>query len=174
MPPAAAGFAGASRHASTVQSGTREWNVPEKCAQLSTEPIGEELAGRVADTLEKGRSLHQSHRDYCGIGLFCSEDLMRQAEGFSEYDLRSSTAESKNAFATIRYVEDGFGSDVLKVFPTRAALVTWLARQSDMSLSGCSRDPDHLQEEDDFSINNQRISRGWLEAFVSPPTMAEG
>jgi hypothetical protein len=104
---------------------------------------GTELATKVADFLGEGGEIRHAHRDYCGTGL-CF------AEGRFVYD----------------EVEDGFFRSLreqtrapLAVFDDRGAFITWLAAQSDDSLSGKERG-------DDWYTDNQRITRERLEEAV--------
>jgi hypothetical protein len=105
---------------------------------LSTEPFGAELAGRVARKLKQGAELAYSHRDYCGMGLFAAED-----GGF--------------VYAS---VWDGhfMENDVVRRFKDEKQLTQWLAQQSDASLSNYGGEA--------FGFLNQTLNRQRLEEFA--------
>ena len=105
-----------------------------------SEPYGAALALQVVDALDRGVSVTYLHRDYCGMGL---------GRGDGGY-----------LYGT---VNDGHLFDDT-VFATREAMVAWLARQSDATLSGREWDQPFLQ-------NNQRITRARLiEAIKADAT----
>lgn len=68
---------------------------------------------------------------------------------------------------TVSYVNDGYPDADLKSIVGKDAFVEWLQKQSDYSFSGASHDPDALPAESHpFSVNNQRITKAMLKAFV--------
>lgn len=75
-------------------------------------PFGAALANEVADALDRGATVMNVHRDYCGMGL------ARRSGGY--------------AYGP---VSDGELIESM-VFATRAEFVAWLADQSDATLSG--------------------------------------
>jgi hypothetical protein len=107
-------------------------------------PYGEALAGQVVDALDRGIEVANRHRDYCGMGL---------GRGDRGYIYGP--------------VYDGYLSEET-TFPTREALVAWLAQQSDATLSG-------REAQLPFEWDNQRITRArLLEAIASAaPTTLE-
>jgi hypothetical protein len=123
--------------------------VPTPTVSPST-PYGEALASRVADRLECGDALSYRHREYCGVGLRFVEPQFIYGEAFDGVvltpdDLRASGTNPAN----IEHV----------VFNSRTAFVTWLAAQSDESLSGNDSPSEWLR-------GNQRITRARLESFA--------
>jgi len=101
---------------------------------LSHEPYGPELAARVVRALRK-QPLCYDHRDYCGLGLFATED---------------------GGFVYTRVVDGGFmDADVVRRFKDGEQLAHWLAQQSDASLSDYGT----------RSFLNQTLRRERLEAF---------
>ncbi|XXF78802.1 hypothetical protein P2318_03305 [Myxococcaceae bacterium GXIMD 01537] len=105
--------------------------------ELSTEPFGVDLARRVARALKK-YALHHGHRDYCGMGLFGTED---------------------GGFVYTSVYDGGFiDADVVKRFKDEEQLIAWLAAQSDASLSNYGGE--------DFSFRNQTLDRARLEDFA--------
>lgn len=101
-------------------------------------PYGTELANAVAGALDRGVSIAHTHRDYCGMGLERSGDAYHYSEVFDGYLLSG------------------------RVFETRAAFVSWLAGESDASLSG--REGPHP-----FEWDNQRITRARLTEAIAAP-----
>ena len=106
-------------------------------------PFGVELASAVADALDRGVRVTYEHRDYCGMGLERSGDEYHYGEVFDGY-LRGD-----------------------RVFLNRAAFVSWLAEQSDESLSG-------REGALPFEWDNQRITRARLLEAVARPTTVPG
>jgi hypothetical protein len=102
-------------------------------------PYGAALAGRVVDALDRGVTVAYSHRDYCGMGLGCSDDGYVYG---SVYD--------GQLFAEA-------------VFKTREALTAWLAQQSDVTLSG--RESPQPFDRDNQRITRVRL----LEAIATAP-----
>lgn len=96
---------------------------------------GADLAGRVADHLVNVGSIRYAHKEYCGMGLGYQNGKFVYAEvndGSLEEDCPAAS------------------------FTHREAFVTWLAAQSDETLSGREKD-------DGWYPNNQRITRERLE-----------
>jgi len=102
---------------------------------LNTQIFGEQLVVRVAEKLKSyPDGLYLSHRDYCGIGLYFFEDKF-----------------------VIGEVNDGRGPDpVLINFENQGEFTNWLTRQSNQSMSLCTRS----------SFNNQTITKTRLEYFL--------
>jgi hypothetical protein len=108
--------------------------VTSNAGVLDPKPYGASLAGRVASALDGGGELLYNHRDYCGMGL------VKTTPGY--------------AYCV---VSDG-QPDPRQSFPTRDAFVTWLAAQSDFTLSG-------RESADPFDWDNQRVTRARLLAL---------
>ena len=112
-----------------------EWGWNEN--EHDTTPYGKKLALAVANKVEKGIDLANSHRDYCGKGLaFYNE---------------------KFNYVT---VNDGnyFFDEV--IFDSKSEFVDWLAAQSDETMCG-------KESNDKWIQDNQRITRSRLENFVA-------
>lgn len=92
------------------QDAVEQKNKLKKDWQVRTAPVGRQLAEKVAATLHT-RSLLNSHRDYCGMGLEFRDNEYHYGE-----------------------VYDG-GLDPLMRFANQKAFVDWLSRQSDASLA---------------------------------------
>jgi hypothetical protein len=90
---------------------------------------GAALARQVADALRQGRPLLPHHRDYCGMGLECTNGYYRYGE-----------------------VWDGQYLEAQLIFSSREDFVNWLAGQSNKSLA-C------LEEPDPWYWHNQTITR---------------
>lgn len=120
----------ASRSLQLFELWKKFWENPAK-----DEPVGIILAGQVAAQLMNGRSLVYRHRDYCGTGLIY-------------YD--------KTFFYSRFY--DGSKEKLLEKFTVASEFITWLAHQTDRSLSG--------EREEFFYKFNQRITRLRLIEFV--------
>ena len=125
------------------------WSSKQAIAGLSKEPIGAELAERVATKLVKDRGrkgLWHTHRDYCGHGLIFLDGRICLVE----YD-------------------DGYAHEgsVLKSWQTEADFVDWLKDQSDYSLSSTDPKEKDLFTTSPFKQNNQRITRRRLERYVA-------
>jgi hypothetical protein len=126
---------------------------PRRSQVLSTRPVGAEpygtgLANKVADLLERGTAVIQhGTKEYGGTGL-------RYVDGKYVYD-----DVFDGELACLRKSPPAFDR-ALAVFSSREAFTSWLALQSDQSLSG--RDLP-----DPFFWNNQRITRGRLEQLVT-------
>lgn len=122
--------------------------------RLSREPYGRDFAKKVIVKLTKEYSektysgpvgVYTSHRDYCGIGLFC------YGRTFG-----------------IAYVWDGMPSrdgNIISFRNDREA-IDFLAKQSDYSMSGYDKSSP-LKEGSEFKLNNQRLTRRMLENFLS-------
>lgn len=109
-------------------------------------PYGAELAERVAAALEAGQSLHDGHRDYCGMGLAYQDQCFCYAEVWD-----GQLAEKKS-----RLKEAQGGA---RVFLDRKAFVSWLAEQTDKSLS-------RSDDANPFYHNNQTLNRERLIEFA--------
>lgn len=119
---------------------------------LSDTPYGETLARKVAEKLIQAPSklsengsyttsggLYHSHRDYCGIGLYYYEGQFAIGE-----------------------VNDAMGPDpVLVKFDDREEFISWLAGQSDQSMSLVVSD-----RYGSMRFNNQTITKIRLEWYL--------
>ena len=111
----------------------------------SGEPsVGRELAARVADQLDKGLALHNSHRDYCGMGL--AKDGGKYVYDWVHDGYPPSAAPGGH-----------FSSERL-VFNSREEFIGWLQWQSDNSLAGS-------RLEWGFLRGNQRLTLERLRQF---------
>lgn len=95
-------------------------------------PFGWELAGKVADALQRANSIGYGHRDYCGMGL-----EYRQGSFF--------------------YGElwDGVMLEPTHEWSSKENFIAWLAHQSDASLA-------RLEARESFYWGNQTITRDRL------------
>lgn len=101
--------------------------------------VGTELAGEIVALIEVGLSIGYVHRDYCGMGLCCSE-------GIFVYD-----AVFDGAILSRTEMQRWPGSPgQRREFGSRHAFVAWLAQQTDLSLSGSDLDP--------WLTDNQRLT----------------
>lgn len=103
---------------------------------LDTQPVGTELATRVAARLHKGHTLGYGHRDYCGMGL-----------------------EKQNGKICYGELLDGGMYQPLLTFDTDETFIRWLSIQSNASLA-------RIDAEEPFYWGNQTITRERLEQFV--------
>ena len=104
---------------------------------------------KVANRLESDREksgLWFSHRDYCGHGLICIKDefhLIEVHDGYAEYSDKIKSWNNKNDFCS------------------------WLAKQSDYSLSGADKNQSELYTQEAFSLNNQRLTQQRMIDYVA-------
>lgn len=118
----------------------------------SSSVYGTELANAVAARLEAGLRLAFSHPEYCGTGL-----------GHDEHGLFICAEVYDGQFPSptqVLRMEERGESFEYQTFASRADFVTWLAAQSDDSLSG-----QHLPNE--WQHHNQRITRQRLIEFIA-------
>ncbi len=108
----------------------------------STSPYGKDLAERVAaHLLRHGSICVNAHRDYCGMAFSYQRSLFVYDQVYDGlFELSDNPAMPPP----------------IRTFGSRAEFVTWLARQSDASLSG-------HETGDPFLAGNQRITRARLE-----------
>lgn len=125
--------------------------------KLDKTVFGLDLADRVAAKISEGHALHEVHRDYGGIGIF--------PLNFHPYKPPCKWETPPRGFG-VYHVNDGFPGALILKFEHRDAFVAWLAAQSDYSMSGGA--PGEMYEEEPFNINNQRITRQDLNAFLDP------
>lgn len=130
----------------------RKWSEKATIEKLNRSKIGIELASKVAKKLlkDKGRKgIWYTHRDYCGHGLISIDDNISLVE-----------------------VHDGDPLDgkALLSWKSESDFISWLARQSDFSLSGADPDEKELFSEDSFGLNNQRLTAERLTEYVKGPT----
>ncbi len=112
--------------------------------------VGLALANACADKLETGARLCYEHREYCGMGLHFAEGKFIYCEVFD--------GEMPNETQYKQWKQNGTEGEFL-AFADRAAFITWLAAQTDTSLSG--RDAS-----DAFLHDNQRLSLARLREFA--------
>ena len=125
------------------------WSSNKTIAGLSKEPIGLELAERVASKLvtDRGRrGIWYTHRDYCGHGLVFLEEKICLVE-----------------------YSDGFPKEgsILNSWGTKSGFVNWLKDQSDHSLSGADEKEKEIYTNNPFTLNNQRITRKRLKRYLA-------
>lgn len=114
------------------------------------EVVGADLAEQVAQWLSKGSVLMESHRDYCGIGLYCVEGAFVHIQ-VGDWGL-PTLVEALGLQAS--------NQQECKVFLTKNTFTEWLAGQSDESLSGRDTVPKWYQD-------NQRLTVYRLKQFVA-------
>ncbi len=102
-----------------------------------TAPYGRELAESVARWLQKGVSLHYSHRDYCGTGFTYQDNKYVYGE-----------------------VDTGEFSFIIQSFVSEILFVEWLAKQCDFSLA-------RLESIRPSTRDNQVITRARLLEFIN-------
>ena len=85
--------------------------------------VGTELAGEIAALIEAGLSIGYVHRDYCGMGLCCSEGIFIYDAVFDGSILSRTEMQ--------RWPES---PGQRREFESRHAFVAWLAQQTDLSL----------------------------------------
>lgn len=97
-------------------------------------PYGNSLAENVAIALMNGKCICYVHREYCGMGLIYEDDIFYYCE-----------------------VTDGCNFWEHQSFPNKKAFVTWLAKQSDHTMS-------RAEENDisEFYIDNQCLTNDRL------------
>lgn len=126
-----------------------EWSSDQALSSLSREPIGRELAKKVAARLLKDADksgLWFSHRDYCGHGLMYASGQFLLIE-----------------------VHDGYADDSrsLLTWDDEDAFQVWLSNQSDYSLSGADESHAELVASSTFELNNQRLTRQRMVDYVA-------
>lgn len=112
-------------------------------------PCGDLLAKRVALYLEARWGIGNFHRDYCGTGLWWQDGIFYHAH-FHDGD------------PSIDHPDDGSTHGWIARFENRSQFITWLAVQTDLSLSGCAV---NATAEEVYKAN-QRLTRAVLEAAV--------
>jgi hypothetical protein len=116
------------------------WNTPEILNHLDRTPYGFPFASSVLHALKHSKEFCHQHRDYCGVGIFYTPTPTKTIR--------------------ISHVYDGYPEDTITEFHTEQDFVDWLSIQSDYTLSGIN------ERLPSFFINNQRITRSRLEAFI--------
>ena len=125
------------------------WSDDETIANLSRVKFGMELAHRVAIKLKTqgiSSGLFYSHRDYCGHGLIY-----------------------RNGQFILVEVYDGFPdqSEFLATWDSEKEFVRFLAGLSDFTCSGADATSKLFYTNDSFSLNNQRITKDWLQEYAT-------
>ncbi|TDU70879.1 putative metal-dependent HD superfamily phosphohydrolase [Prosthecobacter fusiformis] len=110
-------------------------------------PFGQELAAAVASLLEAGHQLAEGHRDYCGMGLAVQQGQYRYAE---VWDGQMQDLGSLQTMSGVQALS----------FPDKDSFISWLAGQSDHSLS-------RREMKDAFYHGNQTITQRRLIDFVA-------
>ncbi|WP_338845399.1 hypothetical protein V8J88_16940 [Massilia sp. W12] len=118
---------------------------------MTTQTIGPVLAQAVAQALRNGKTLIEQHPEYCGIGLAMIDGQFVCAE---VYDGQITTPQQAQNMRI-----QGQQPECL-VFATETEFITWLAAQSDHSLSG--HDLAH-----EWARGNQRLTLARLQAFAA-------
>jgi hypothetical protein len=114
--------------------------------------FGRVMAAKIADLLEKGETIIQGQKDFCGTGLAFVDGR------FVYDDMRDGR------LACLTTTPPSFDQS-LAIFSDRNAFVAWLAGQSDESLSG-------KREHRDPWSRTQRITMSTLRAVASDPAHA--
>jgi len=109
--------------------------------------FGRVMASKIADLLEKGETIVQGQKDFCGTGLAFVDGR------FVYDDMRDGR------LACLASTPPSFDQS-LAVFSDRSAFVDWLAGQSDESLSG-------KREHRDPWSRTQRITMSTLRAVAT-------
>lgn len=118
--------------------------------RLSREPLGRLLAEQVWRKLLNATPgngvIYDHHRDFCGHGLIRTQDGVMLAD-----------------------VQDGglYSGPPIAEWSAEGDFVTFLARQSDFSMSGWDAAEPVFFTEDDWYRNNQRLTRAVLERYLS-------
>jgi hypothetical protein len=122
-----------------------EWKLIEVVPFLDQRPFGLELATRLADRLRApGQALYYAHPYYCGHGLVTSG---------GRYGLE--------------LVEDGSPSERLATWPDERSFIAAVAGWSDYLCSGADFTSSLFKAESASDLNNQRITRARIEAFLA-------
>ena len=131
-------------HIPTIPLGALQDEDVVRYHALSNQKYGEPLARKVARKLTANPGgLFHSHRDYCGIGLYFF----------------------KGQF-TLGEVNDGMGPHpIMLTFENRDEFITWLANQSDQSMSLFAAVKDNNVS---FKFNNQTVTKTRLSYFLEP------
>jgi hypothetical protein len=131
----------------------REMRAPSAGEPRATPPsssaaiFGRVMANRIADLLEKGETIVQGQKEYCGTGLAFVDGR------FVYDDMRDGR------LACLGQTPPSF-DQALAIFSDRAAFVAWLAGQSDDSLAGG-------REHRDPWSKTQRITLSRLRAVAT-------
>jgi hypothetical protein len=121
----------AQAHFNYVRQTTQQAAAAKRALPRSKRPYGFGLAEQVAASLDRGSSLLNYHRDYCGRGLARRQQTYCYGE-----------------------VWDGI-LEPSEVFADRGAFVTWLAAQSTYSLAGLENTDPWVW--DNQTITRQRL-----------------
>jgi hypothetical protein len=119
---------------------------------MAAAAFGRVMANKIADVLEKGETIVQGQREYCGTGLAFIDGR------FIYDDMRDGR------LACLAQTPPTF-DQALAVFSERAAFVAWLAGQSDESLAG-------RREHRDPWSRTQRITLTRLRAVANEASHA--
>lgn len=118
--------------------------------RYAKDKLGDDLAQRVYEYLERNNSIGFSHYGYCGVGF------VKQGQSilYTHFDEWLTYRTGK------LYVPGEEYLGIIRIFPEKDAFIRWLAAESDYSLSG-------IESGDDWYTGNQRISRHRLEFVLS-------
>ena len=143
----------AIRRFSTIWYGTRGWNIKEEIDSLSSKLYGKELALKVMESLKIKKTCALSHRDYCGWGFRYQPDSETNSKG---HLVELVTNNDDYSFVRELSWDDEY------------SFVDWLAKQSDLSMSGADLDSKigKILHKQDFSTNNQTITEIRLRTFI--------
>jgi len=120
------------------------WASQDVIEGLDKTVYGELLSRDIAKYLKTFGQICNTHRDYCGTGLF----------------YHTNTNTHTNGHFTYSYVNDGYCDTTIQDFPDEESFVSWLSSQSDYTMSGVN------EETHSFYLNNQRITREMLERCI--------
>lgn len=145
------------------RSGKEIWNSAAVIRKLSKHKFGDELAQRLARALVAGgqsrkvenRALTNSHRDYCGHGLIHIKSefhLLKVSDGLiSLIDIDTGAFKAEGSLAC---------------WDTEPAFCEFWSNQSDFTCSGADPDAPLFLPQDDWSLNNQRITRRRIMDYI--------
>jgi len=125
---------------------TYTWSSKDKIEALSKESFGVDLAEAICNKLKINPGSHDlflKHKDYCGHGLW--------------FDGR---------FFELCLVSDGFPDNAIKKWDREEDFISFLSHQSDYSCSGADENESLFFTTDKWLLNNQRLTRERLEAFL--------
>ncbi len=136
-------------------------------------PFGDALARKVAAKLRReggDSTLRSMHRDYCGHGLVFERGGRPGMPGGTPAGGPDATGGGdRDAIgAYVLYeVHDGYFAQRVGSWASEGEFVAFLAAQSDLSCGGADPGEPLLFTAEPFLLNNQRLSRAQLEAYVA-------